>query len=118
MKEMEAKELRVGNIVRYADSVYLDGGKVTEVGDIIQYETDYYQPIPLTEEWLLNFGFEKELDLFYRKNKSSMIEIIFFDNGFLVANQSFCLNHIKHVHQLQNLYFALTGTELEHNERK
>jgi hypothetical protein len=121
MKEMEAKELRVGNIVRYADSVYLDGGKVTEVGDIIQYETDYYQPIPLTEEWLLKFGIYdlntlsfKMGDLFYDlENKelgicgaeSCTSEMIFYSK-------------CEYVHQLQNLYFALTGTELKYNERK
>ena len=127
MKEMEAKELRVGNLI------YVDGNLRHVCGTCYKtimhnyhpqnsvYSENYEsecEPIPLTEEWLLKFGFEKELDLFYRKNKSSVIEIIFYDNGFLVANQSICLDHIQHAHQLQNLYFALTGTELEYNERK
>jgi hypothetical protein len=119
MKEMEAKELRVGNIVRYADSVYLDGGKVTEVGDIIQYETDYYEQIPLTEEWLLKFGAEKQCDdLFDFENYK--FGYFYFKNNELYSvfqSQQLC-EPIKYVHQLQNLYFALTGTELKYNERK
>jgi len=70
------------------------------------------EPIPLTEEWLLRFGFEKELDGFYRKNKSGIIEFCFYDNGILATTQSVCLSHFKYVHQLQNLYFSLTNNEL------
>jgi hypothetical protein len=68
-----------------------------------------YEPIPLTEEWLLKFGFEewdknawqKGFDLSIHK-----IDSIFWynNNGINVL--------IKYVHQLQNLCFALTGEEL------
>lgn len=118
---MKAKELRIGNLVKYADDVYLHGGKITEIGDIIQGETDYYQPIPITEEWLLMFEIYdlntinlKIGDLFYDlENKelgicgveSCTSEMIFYAK-------------CEYVHQLQNLYFLLTGTELEYNERK
>jgi hypothetical protein len=77
--------------------------------------SQYIKPIPLTEEILLKCGFVKGFDNFYRKNKSYMIEICFFDKGILVTNQSVCLSGIKHLHQLQNLYFALTCKELEIN---
>ena len=35
------------------------------------------------------------------------------DELYEVATTPIAYPHIKHVHQLQNLYFALTGTELE-----
>ena len=121
MKQMEAKELRVGNLVKYEDTVYLHGGKITEVGNIIEGETDYYQPIPLTEEWLLKFGIYdlntlsfKMGDLFYDLENKEL--------GICGAESctSKMIFHAKceYVHQLQNLYFALTGNELEYNERK
>ena len=116
---MKANELRIGNYVKFGKLFK----KVVEIAEEGFYILDKdgttlkntwadLQPIPLTEEWLLKFGLEKELDSFYRFNKSSMIEICFYDGGILVTNQSVCLNSIKYVHQLQNLYFALTGEEL------
>jgi hypothetical protein len=71
-----------------------------------------FEPIPITEQWLLDFGFIKDLDGFYRKKTSSMIEVLFSDNKVLVTNQSVCLSQIKSVNQLQNLYFSLTGIHL------
>jgi hypothetical protein len=73
-----------------------------------------FEPIPLTEEWLLKFGFEKSennwkfLDLYFgiiswEKLAGTM---------FCLEQESIFLPHIKYVHQLQNLYFALTGEVL------
>lgn len=79
--------------------------------------------VPLTEEWMLKFGFENvddEIDFSqWRINDDIPFQI--FGNGsdkqepFKYAYE---FNHeektieIKYVHQLQNLYFALTGNEL------
>ena len=113
MKEMEAKDLRVGNIVRYADNVYLSASKVTEVGDIIQYETDYYEPIPLTEEWLLKFGFKEVIvDSWYSKLAKNKNTINISKSGLVAINDDKPIRAIEYVHQLQNLYFALTNEEL------
>lgn len=110
---MKANELRVGNIVKYAKDVYNFAGQQTEVGDIIQYETDYYEPIQLTEEWLLKFGFEVKvggrfgneyhLDNFilYTSEKKS---ICFVWDEFILD--------IYFVHDLQNLYNCLKRKEL------
>ena len=124
MKQMEAKELRTGNIVKYEDTVYLHGGNITEIGDIIQGETDYYEPIPLTEEWLLKFGIKNAN--FIHEIKPPIIHIYSINKWFFAINEDGSIRmlhpvneiYIKYVHQLQNLYFALTGTELEYNERK
>ena len=80
----------------------------------------YIEPIPLTEEWLLKFGYNCSNDVFEKNNKNYFLgneeywiqehtevnDFVFFgyDNSISVS--------IKHVHQLQNLYFALTGEEL------
>jgi hypothetical protein len=71
--------------------------------------------IPLTEEWLLKFGFNGDSILgtqtLYRLNG---IEIWAFrnDKTFMVDNIKRKKVELKFVHQLQNLYFALTGQEL------
>ena len=73
-----------------------------------QYEDNSeYKPIPLTEEWLLKFGFDSMFSgAGYHKNG---VEIGNNHNGFYILATSY---QIEFIHQLQNLYFALTGEEL------
>lgn len=69
------------------------------------------KPTLLTEEWLLKFGFRKGLldDItIYTKGKIQVTPT--------TTTTTYCGNFVKfcfHVHTLQNLYFALTGEELE-----
>ena len=101
---MKATELRIGN---YYLAFGVDLKQVeTLTKDKILID---FTPIPLTEEWLLKLGFYK-----YKGNNSDC-----FLNGFETACNMTMLfwkgnqiKNIKYVHQLQNLYFALTGEEL------
>lgn len=129
---MKANELRIGNLVNH--SIYGEC-EVTALdyemiciqrndSDIKEwFDLEDYEPITLTEEWLLKFGFEKkgyEWELF----PCFEIQIIVFNqdtyNGVMFYTRTihtdyvpiYCLNHINCVHQLQNLYFALTNEEL------
>ncbi len=124
---MKANELRVNNLVY--DNESQDVIKI-ERGEHIEY-TQFYEPIPLTEEWLLKFGF-KELKRFthdfeeviYGKslikhdpNHSEKIVISLPFNHLYIGEfeiEEYYLADIivNYVHQLQNLYFALTGEEL------
>jgi hypothetical protein len=120
---IKANELRIGNLV-------LIDGEESEIhgGLIADFETDCFdgkiEPIPLNEEWLIKFGFERRV--FAQRNE--YILIIDIDNQKHFIEFAFPRNekiqvimyydkcfykHIKYVHQLQNLYFALTGQELE-----
>jgi hypothetical protein len=109
---MKANELRVGNWYHwYADGKlyhYQIEPKDFQRTDLLPN----FEPIPLTEKWLLKFGFEVfEFDngqpnQYRFKDRLLVIrEEKFVDYGSSVA--------IKYVHQLQNLYFALTGQELQ-----
>ena len=111
---IKANELRIGNIV--LNPLTGEPCKITAM-DISDIENGYKtrEGIILSPEILEKYGFIKEIDNFYRLNNSSMIEILFADKGILVASQSVCLNHVKYIHQLQNLYVALTGEELKAN---
>ena len=107
---MEARELRIGNFVStpHAEVYECDSLAINHV----QYGKPTVNPIPLTEEWLLKFGFEKMTKGYCFHNGSFGL---FFDNWILQLETpvtSIELNHIKFVHQYQNLYFALTGEEL------
>jgi hypothetical protein len=67
-------------------------------------------PIPLTEEWLLKFGFYKS-ETFKNSFIKKGVDIYIQDTAFWydLLNNSI---EIKSVHQLQNLYFAVTNEEL------
>jgi hypothetical protein len=72
--------------------------------------THQVEPIPLTEEWLLKFGFiPNPYQDRYEKG------IIKFECDKTLGETILWIElapHIKYVHQLQNLYFALTEEEL------
>ena len=115
---MKANELRIGNYLNL-DYPISQGSQLIRVSEntilqIYRYEiagnNHKFIPIPLTKEWLLKFGFEKKItsDVFptFFKNKINVNDRVVY-----VSEYGF-LNHIKNVHQLQNLYYALTGEEL------
>jgi hypothetical protein len=120
---MKIQELRVGN---WYHSVKFGVPVQCELSDLYElcarsdgaYNDppidEMFEPIPLTEEWLLKFG-AKSTELSPAKNGIWITSEI--DNqgcwvsishgvGVVVVN-------ILYVHQLQNLYFVLTGNELE-----
>ena len=135
---MKASELRIGNYVNsssenclwFKGNFILDGYKMAKT---IRYGCQGLNPIPLTEEWLLKFGFENIDDGTYYEIECNRIVLkevadtiitlsLEFDNEDCYFQIGSGYNWtdalpIKHVHQLQNLYFALTGEELELHEK-
>ena len=114
---MKANELRIGNWYTYADYdgiVYrtIKEIKFNEFGFLGDYDGVNFEickPIPLTEEWLLKFGFEKHNKEYWYKD----IFVGLDDNSFnLKEGIGVYLTDVLYVHSLQNIYFALTGEEL------
>lgn len=73
------------------------------------------EPISLTEEILLNCGFDENMVLSTIEG-----EIRYYGDGNInIGGEDSCtlgmvyIAKCKYLHQLQNLYFALTGEELE-----
>ena len=65
-----------------------------------------FKPIPLTEDWLLKFGFKIEKQYQCDFASIGVFTISFGDNFF------YDYTNLKYVHQLQNLYYAITQREL------
>ncbi len=122
---MKNTEFRLLNYVEYLNwsengtpayfmirDIYRDEGKVSLSNGAIMLPSpsmDMIKPIQLTEEWLLKFGFP-ESDL---ENGKILVVGESFDNVIGYTIRALSPNVvIKYVHQLQNLYFALTQTEL------
>lgn len=114
---MKASELRLDNWI--ADK---DTGKVFQVytETFADIENGHLSaaPIPLTEEWLIKFGFEVDAKdtLRSQRIKIETSYLNWYDDGsYSIGKFPFTIplsGPIKYVHQLQNLYFALTGEEL------
>ena len=125
---MKASELRIGNYHLYKIVDVMDERQEwwesckTDIHDLIildKKECPNYAPIPLTEEWLLKFGFEKQkgkIDIFEKSRLRIWIAARGQSLCYLVEENTtsahYIPNSLEHVHQLQNLYFALTGEEL------
>jgi hypothetical protein len=122
---MKESELRIGNLLEtYLEpqiSEWIEIYVAIETLNNIQENPDThgYRPIQLTEEWLLKLGFEEDLSqLDPPDTPNGNFWAEYEKNGVRVDMPFFEYNHdeinieIKHVHQLQNLYFALTGEEL------
>lgn len=153
---MNSRELRIGNLVRVNNENLLGlDCKIYEVrhshvfvnsDDLIHVRTELLQPIPLTEEWLIKFGFLNRkhfCDNRIRYSDDQMDQIndwnlVTYDDygsfnfiGYDIDNHVLSVTEtytsgsgefstngiddfsIKNVHRLQNLYYALTGKELE-----
>lgn len=122
------KELRGGNLVYRVIEDYepLAEKKVVEWGwDVVRRimecmdSEENYEFIPLTAEWLVRFGFKNDegwsIDISEGDGRFDWFCIAEVRGGFYYSvggNEYIIGKEIKWVHQLQNLYFALTGKEL------
>ena len=137
---MKAEELRIGNWVLskgkpiQVDEIFKapdgwhDISCTKETHDLLEEVT----PIPLTDEILLKAGFESytscyEKVYFDNDEKYNVFRVMFNDLGYWVILEQkhgidadgnitwigLNMGTYKYLHQLQNLYFALTGEELE-----
>ena len=116
---IQANELRIGNLIS------LQGKEVTvnlnTLERLLYPELKkhskflgHYKPVSITEERLLTMGFVDEY------TTDGFLASRFHDFWFMNSGQIRMLyggyilldKEVKYVHQLQNLYFALTGVEL------
>lgn len=119
-----AKELRIGNYLNYQGkiikvegihnrTIYHSDRQFDQVG-VENYIT--FEPIPLTEEWLLRFGFIRKYvshtpyilnDISIYPTDANFYNIVYY-KGVKIDDII-----LKSVSQLQNLYFSLTNNELK-----
>jgi hypothetical protein len=129
---IKSNEVRIGNYVNYFLGIG-DNGSEYKVYQIYTIAKEFptlntiefgigaiswsnIEPIPLTEDWLIRFGFEKQgskKGTIWKNNSFYILHIAKNKNGeYYISIGSIPISSNPTVHQLQNLCFALTGEEL------
>lgn len=136
---MKANELRIGNWIDAMKGNFFDRKGFVQVSSIDNYGIndwqdmgasgsllfDYINGIPLTPEILESCGFEKFSAIGLLKCYAIMIDKENEIELLITVGQQYAFmelpgwqnqnNKLNYLHQLQNLYFALTGEELTVN---
>ena len=123
---MKATELRIGNYIRHEDkngafTVEVIG--ITPKGATVKYgpgvstiTQEEITPVPLTKQTLLRCGFSEVgiyENVLHRGDYRVYLDAEAKDGLLKYETDDYHLEvEVKSVHQLQNLYFALTGSEL------
>ena len=103
------KELRIGNIVE--DNT---GVKVVdiEILNAIHADPEKYGPVKVDDQWLEKFQIpleeDREFEYWFDAKGSWLVEVV--QEGSTENNY---IAQCFFVHQLQNIYFALTGDEID-----
>ena len=121
MKDL-ANELRVGNYARSQN------GKVFEMTyerfrAMLRIRDRDLKPIPISEDWMLEFGAEKEIyeegsDEYYLIIRRDKFSIIWESDDNVYCDISENVFKLKYVHTMQNMYYALEGEELKINKHE
>jgi hypothetical protein len=121
---MKASELRIGNWLLYNNNYHFQIAEIQQGprGSFVNFDldlsSDYLKPIPLTPEILEKAGFVKDNEFL---NDTYFTQyLVQLNDRFGISNYQdgwYCRDimpnlEIEYLHQLQNLYFALTGEEL------
>lgn len=128
---MNVNELRLNNLIQDAKGRVCTVVNLCGINDEIAISahakysaitTLPYQPIPLTEEWLLRLGFKKDERGRFVKEEFFCYLVCGASSGWKtwvnLCKDDFTLALVGQVHQLQNLYFAMTSQELTIKEMK
>lgn len=109
------KELRIGNYV-----IDKGDGNLYQIpsGSSINLSSEM-EAIELTEEWIVKLGIEKD-DVGYKiENDNFIFKLLFYDCWNIMYNEkegyggSECLiRAFPYVHELQNIFYTLSGQEL------
>lgn len=130
---MKAQDLRIGNLIiiyskespAISETHLVEPTTLMMLLNTISSRGMAFEPIQLTEEWLLKMGFlPSRLNIKNYFHPSTILfelrNVSVLDGGFKIrigVDEAFSFKaistEIQFVHQLQNLYFALTGEELD-----
>ncbi len=108
--ELQANNLRIGNLVNRTNKltkekleIELTASCILDISANAEISSFVYEPIPVTEEWLLKFGISKWIldgRFEVRLNEAYGISIYAWQSGNCIF-----ICHLDYVHQFQNWYY-------------
>lgn len=126
MEEIKAGDIMLNNWFHvngypmYVDSIFRDTVYLEfegNEGDVWEENIKDLKPIQLTEDILVKAGFE---ELYKSKYTRKLEHKVYFFIEWIERPYQKCIyynnhpfEHIKYLHQLQNLFKSLTGTDLK-----
>jgi hypothetical protein len=127
---MNIEELRIGNFIQTTSGLFPDNPtkhawQIT-AEDLVQIITsdkpEIYEPILLTEEWLNKFKtgnmgeIKKDWTIWENRIRDGSGRFDGYGISFRGSAYPLCL--IRYVHQLQNLYYEITGNKMYYEDIK
>ena len=126
MQSAMATDYRIGNIIQYNNEIESIGTITSLIADFVAglyyCQIDYrnnkkhrlinVKPIEITEEWLEKLGFVRDEETSYRWFILDRTIAYDLDDNCIRISDSWEFGKRKYVHELQNLYYCLTQTEL------
>lgn len=123
---IKAGDLRIGNLYEVDQSIM----KVTSISEHgfggatiipakgMHTNSGQHSGVLLSHDWLLRAGFKQNILIASREYLfNDLLMVDHYENGFLFKMAWWKTGtFLTDVHQLQNLYYALTGNELEIKE--
>lgn len=79
---------------------------------IYKVDLKYIEPIELTEEWLLRLGYECNKNEYFISGFDRFNVFQSVKGSYIFCDDKKAVRYVKYVHQLQNLYYCLCGSEL------
>ena len=130
---IDSKDLRIGNLVMVNQKMAQGTFSVVRISSNTVYvntmrpidlSLDEIHPIPITEEMLIEFGWiwNKDCNSFEKHpNGDARMNLTYNSPSgswtmFNYVLKALIANKIFYIHQLQNLFYALTGQELTINK--
>jgi hypothetical protein len=118
---MKAQELRVGNITFDVDGnvQVIDAIEILAIRqcEAASHPVEFVKPINLTKDWIERLGLEWDIYWQGHTDGNWVLTPGHDDGNWRISygkrRADIIVWDVKYVHQLQNLYFALTGTELK-----
>ena len=110
---LKIEELKIGNYLYWANNQITQVERLVKgesTGDIIinRGSNDMFTPIPLTEQWLLDFQFTGT------HPKYTLGDIMIHWNDYIeLYFYGQYIRRIEFVHEIQNICYWLTGEELK-----
>lgn len=121
---MQATELRVGNYVNSLKKRHSEKYITVESisSEFINQDFRFYHipdlvPLELTQDWIVSGGFEKIDRIFVFENDTKFFIELDLENNYClrikISKDYDCfICQLDHVHQFQNIMFAIRGEEL------